>query len=281
MLNPSKALKLCREALNLLKEEGDRLPVSRQSTTMHSRSASATVMSRAQKSLHLWRWMRNVCGMELTAVSCHRWRSWHAGRNHTVSHFKRRNGLLRVAAAVAASLQHLHTRMNGSGAERAEKGKKKERKKILNVKMVCFFLTQVTGNYSLPIMFSKFSKKCPTSQHRPIYDSHYRPPLPQERKKGKKGKRKEKEKNPQITTAQPSQRPHPRLLPRRERRLDQQHCDNHLHVASPLHRNHPPSSLLPLVRHVCRFEQLWRFPLQRRLGGRRGGLECYLGGILC
>lgn len=72
---------------------------------------------------------KRVCGMELTAVSCHRRRSWHVDRNHTVSHFKRRNGLLRVAAAVAARLQHFHTRMNGSGAERAEKGKKKGRKK--------------------------------------------------------------------------------------------------------------------------------------------------------
>lgn len=35
------------------------------------------------------------------------------------------------------------------------KGKRKREKKILNVEMVCFFLTQVTGNYSLPIMFSK------------------------------------------------------------------------------------------------------------------------------
>lgn len=121
-------------------------------------------------------------------------------------------------------------------------------------------------------------KKCPTSQHRPIYDSHDRSLLPQERKKEEKGKEKERKKNSQITTAQPSQRPHPPLLPRRERRLDQQHCDNHLHVASPLHRSHPPSSLLRLVRHVCRFEQLWRFPLQRRLGGRRGGLGCYLRG---
>lgn len=67
--------------------------------------------------------------------NCHQRRSWHAGRNHTVSHFKRRNGLLRVAEAVAAArLQHLHTRMNGSGAERAEKGKKKERKKNLEYK---------------------------------------------------------------------------------------------------------------------------------------------------
>lgn len=160
--------------------------------------------------------------------------------------------------------------------------RRKKEEKILNVKMVCFFLTQVTGNYSLPIMFSNSPKKCPTSQHRPIYDSHYRPPLPQERKNRRKRKRKEKEKNPQITTTQPSQPPNPRLLPRRERRLDQQHCDNHLHVASPLHRSHPAASLLRLVRHVCRFEQLWRFPLQRRLGGRRGGLECYLGGgIVC
>lgn len=44
--------------------------------------------------------------------------------------------------------------MNGSGAEQAERGKNEE-KKILIVKMVCFFLTQVTDNYSLPIMFSK------------------------------------------------------------------------------------------------------------------------------
>lgn len=147
---------LPRSSQSVARRRGNRLlPVSRQSPTTHSKSASATVMSRAQKSLHLWPWMRNVCGMELTAVSCHKRRSWHAGRNHTVSHFKRRNGLLRVAAAVAASLQHLHTRMNGSGAERAERGKKEERKKSLNVKMVCFFLTQVTGNYSLPIMFSK------------------------------------------------------------------------------------------------------------------------------
>lgn len=214
--------------------------------------------------------------MEMTAVSCHRRRTWHVGRNHAVSHFKRRNGPLRVAIAVAARLQHLYTRMNGSGAERAEKGKKKERKKILNVKMVCFFPTQVTGNYSLPITFSK--KVPPPSIDRftiPTID------LLSSRKKERR-KRKEKgkgkEKNHQITTAQPSQRPHPPLLPRQERRLDQQHCDNHLHVASPLHRSHPPASLLRLVRHVCRFEQLWRFPLQRRLGGRRGGLECYLGG---
>lgn len=134
MLNPSKAPTLCREALHLLQEEGEIVfsPFrDNLSPTTHSKSASVTVMSRAQKSLHLWRWMRNVCGMELTAVSCHRRRSWHSGRNHTVSHFKRRNGLLRVAAAVAASLQNLPTRMNGSGAERAEKGKKKERKKIL------------------------------------------------------------------------------------------------------------------------------------------------------
>lgn len=122
---------LPRSSQSAARRRGNRLlPVSRQSTTMHSRSASATVMWRAQKSLHLWRWMRNVCGMELTAVSCHNRRSWHAGRNHTVSHFKRRNGLLRVAAAVAAArLQHLHTRMNGSGAERAERGKKEEKTK--------------------------------------------------------------------------------------------------------------------------------------------------------
>lgn len=148
--------------------------------------------------------------------------------------------------------------------------------------MVCFFLTQVTGNYSLTITFSISQKKVPP----PSIDRFTIPtinllsPRKKQRKKEKK-ERKKKKKRSQITTTQPSQRPHPRLLPRRERRLDQQHCDNHLHVASPLHRNHPPSSLLRLVRHVCRFEQLWRFPLQRPLGGRRGGLGCYLRGIVC
>lgn len=145
--------------------------------------------------------------------------------------------------------------------------------------MVCFFLTQVTDNYSLPITFSK--KKM---SHLPA-STDLRFPLqtssPPRKKERRKGKGKGKEKNHQITTTQPSQPPHPRLLPRRERRLDQQHCDNHLHVASPLHRNHPPASLLRLVRHVCHYEQLWRFPLQRRLGGRRGGLGCYLRGIVC
>lgn len=178
---------LPRSSPSVARRRGNRLlPVSRQSPTTHSKSASATVMSRAQKSLHLWRWMRNVCGMELTAVSCHQRRSWHAGRNHTVSHFKRRNGLLRVAAAVAASLQHLHTRMNGSGAERAERGKNEE-KKILIVKMVCFFLTQVTDNYSLPIKFSK--KKMSHLPASTDLRCHDRPPLPQERKKRKKGKK--------------------------------------------------------------------------------------------
>lgn len=66
MLNPSKAPKLCREALHLLQEEGEIVfsPFrDNLSPTTHSKSASATlVMSRAQKSLHLWRWMRNVCG---------------------------------------------------------------------------------------------------------------------------------------------------------------------------------------------------------------------------
>lgn len=211
-----------RSSPSVARRRGNRLlPVSRQSPTTHSKSASATVMSRAQKSLYLWPWMRNVCGMEMTAVSCHRRRSWHVGRNHTVSHFKRRNGLLRVAeAAVAAGLQHLHTRMNGSGAERAERGKKEERKQqILNVKMGCFFLTQVTGNYSLPIMFSNSQKKCPTSQHRPIYDSHYRPPLPQERKKKKERKRKEQKKpsnhnNAAITAATPTTPPTTGTAPR-------------------------------------------------------------------
>lgn len=207
--------------------------------------------------------------MELTAVSCHRRRSWHVGRNHTVSYFKRRNGLLRVAAAVAASLQHLHTPMNGSGAERAERVKGRENK-ILNVKMI-FLSTQVTGNYSLTITFSNSQKNVPP----PSIDRFTIPTInllsPRKKEIKKRRKRKRKEKNPQITTTQPSQRPRPRLLPRQERRLDQQHCDNHLHVASPLHRSHPPSSLLRLVRHVCRFEQLWRFPLQRPLGRRCGG----------
>lgn len=111
---------LPRSSQSAARRRGNRLlPVSRQSPTTHSNSTSTTVMWRAQKSLHLWPWMRNVCGMEMIAVSCHKRRSWHAGRNHTVSHFKRRNGLFRVAAA--ARLQHLHTRINGSGAERAEK----------------------------------------------------------------------------------------------------------------------------------------------------------------
>lgn len=71
------------------------------------------------------------------------------------------------------------------------KGKSEREKKILNVKMVCFFLTQVTGNYSLPIMFSK---KNPTAQHRPICDSHDRSLLPKkERKEVKKRKKKKKE----------------------------------------------------------------------------------------
>lgn len=80
--------------------------------------------------------------------------------------------------------------------------RRKKEEKILNVKMVCFFLTQVTGNYALPIMFSKM--KCPTSQHRPIYDSHYRPPLPQERKKKKKKERKRKEQKKILKSQQRS-----------------------------------------------------------------------------
>lgn len=69
--------------------------------------------------------------------------------------------------------------------------------------MVCFFLTQVTGNYSLPHHVLKFSKKCPTSQHRPIYNSHDRPPLPQERKKEKE-KEKEKKKKKTLKSQQRS-----------------------------------------------------------------------------
>lgn len=74
---------------------------------------------------------------------------------------------------------------------RLREGKTK-RKKILIVKMVCFLLTQVTGNYSLPIMFSNSQNKSPTSQHRPIYDSHDRPPLPKKDKEKKEKKKKRK-----------------------------------------------------------------------------------------
>lgn len=58
--------------------------------------------------------------------------------------------------------------------------------------MVCFFLTQVTGNYSLPITFSK--TKSSTSQHRPIYDSHDRSLLPKKERKERKEKEKKKKK---------------------------------------------------------------------------------------
>lgn len=133
MLNPSKAPKLCREALNLLKEEGESSPRFEtiyydafQVCICHGDVARAKVFA----SLAVDAKRVCVCGMKLKAVSCHKRRSWHAGRNHTVSHFKRRNGLLRVAvaaAAAAARLQHLHTRMNGSGAERAEKEKEEKK----------------------------------------------------------------------------------------------------------------------------------------------------------
>lgn len=140
------------------------------------------------------------------------------GRNHTVSHFKRRNGLLRVAAAVAASLQHLHTRMNGSGAERAEKEKRGK-----NLGKDGLFLS----NSGYRQLFSshhvlKFSKKnCPTSQHRPIYDSHYRSLLPKkERKKENEKKNKKKRKKPSnhnsaaITAATPTTPPTTGTAPR-------------------------------------------------------------------
>lgn len=70
------------------------------------------------------------------------------------------------------------------------KGKRKREKKILNVKMVCFFLTQVTDNYSLPIMFSK---KIPP----PSIDRFTIPTIDllapkKERKKKKERKRKER-----------------------------------------------------------------------------------------
>lgn len=51
-----------RSSQSAARRRGNRLlPVSRQSPTTHSKSTSTTVMSRAQKSLHLWPWMRNVC----------------------------------------------------------------------------------------------------------------------------------------------------------------------------------------------------------------------------
>lgn len=62
-LQPEQSAKtLPRSSPSVARRRGNRLlPVSRQSPTTHSKSASATVMSRAQKSLHLWPWMRNVC----------------------------------------------------------------------------------------------------------------------------------------------------------------------------------------------------------------------------
>lgn len=52
-----------RSSPSVARRRGNRLlPVSRQSPTTHSKSTSTTVMSRAQKSLHLWPRMRNWDG---------------------------------------------------------------------------------------------------------------------------------------------------------------------------------------------------------------------------
>lgn len=107
--------------------------------------------------------------------------------------------------------------MNGSGAERAEKGKKKERKKNIGVKMVCFFLIQVTGNYSLPIMFSK---KIPP----PSVDRFTIPTIdvlsPKKERKKEEEKEKERKKKPSthnnaaITAATPTTPPTTGTAPR-------------------------------------------------------------------
>lgn len=75
------------------------------------------------------------------------------------------------------------------------KGKRKREKKNLNIKMVCFFLTQVTGNYSLPIMFSNSPQK---NVPPPSIDRFTIPTIdllsPKKEKKERKKKRKRKKK---------------------------------------------------------------------------------------
>lgn len=70
--------------------------------------------------------------------------------------------------------------------------------------MVCFFLTQVTGNYSLPIMFSNSQKKVPP----PSIDRFPIPTIdllsPKKERKKKEEKEKEKEKKNTLKSQQRS-----------------------------------------------------------------------------
>lgn len=87
--------------------------------------------------------------------------------------------------------------------------------------MFCFFLTQVTGNYSLPIMFSNSQKNVPP----PSIDRFTIPTIDllspkKERKKENKKKKKKKRKTPSnhnsaaITAAKPTTPPTTGTAPR-------------------------------------------------------------------